>query len=206
MNKIVMIGAGSFARDLVDAFGAQAFAGIYVDPEFAPTPIGGLPVFSKWEDVRKNATHYILGVSNIEHRERARAAAEKCGLAPTPPLVSRLAVVAGDATLAPGVAVGHMVTIGPAAKLDAHVLVMHLSVIGHDCVVGENTVLCAGVSLGGHVHVGKKSFVGANAVLAPKVNIGAECHISAGAACFRDAEDGGRWIGNPARRVALVTR
>lgn len=203
MQGIVLIGAGALSRDLIDCFGAQAFAGIYVDPQFAAGSIGGLPLFTSWTDVRKVASRYILGVSDIVHRERARAAARNADLTPAAPMVSRLAIVASDAILAPGVVIGHLAVIGPAASLDEDVLVMHAAIVAHDAVVQANTVLCAGVSLGGYVRVGNNTFIGSNAVLVPGLKIGAGCHIAAGAACFHDSEPAGSWIGNPARRALL---
>jgi sugar O-acyltransferase (sialic acid O-acetyltransferase NeuD family) len=201
MSKIILIGAGAFARDMIDAFGRDTFVGIYVDPDFPTGSLSGLPVFTRWTDVREAASYYVLGVSDIDHRERARGAASKAGLAPAPPLVSRTAIAAADARLASGCAVGHMAVIGPSARLGEDTLVMHSCVIAHDSVIGDNTVLAAGVCTGGHVQIGPRTFIGSNAVLAPKVKIGAGCYIAAGAACFRDAEPGTRWIGNPARRA-----
>jgi sugar O-acyltransferase (sialic acid O-acetyltransferase NeuD family) len=203
MNGIILIGAGSLSRDLIDCFGSATFAGIYVDPQFPAAPIGGLPIVSDWESARKIASHYVLGVSDIEHRERARRAAANAGLTPAAPLVSHTAIVAADATLAAGCTVGHMAVIGPSARLDEDTLVMHAAIVAHDTVIGPNCVLCAGVSLGGYVGIGARTFVGSNAVIAPRVSIGAGAYIAAGAACFRDAEPGSRWIGNPARRSAL---
>jgi sugar O-acyltransferase (sialic acid O-acetyltransferase NeuD family) len=203
MDTIILIGAGSLSRDLVDCFGAGAFVGTYVDPQFPAASIRGLPVLSNWEDVCDIASHYMLGISDVAHRERASFVARQAGLLPAPPLVSRLAVVAADAVLAPGCAVGHMAVIGPSARLGENTLVMHQAIVAHDVVVGTNSVLCAGVSLGGHVHIGANTFIGSNAVLVPKLKIGAGTHIAAGAACFRDAEPGSTWIGNPARRTVL---
>lgn len=205
MSNIILIGAGALTRDLVEAFGAAAFAAIYVDPAYAAASIGGLPVLTSWEAARGRGGHYLLGVSDIAHRARAAAAAEAAGLAPAPAMVTHTAIVAADATLAPGAAVGHMVVIGPAARLAGNTLVMHGAVVGHDVELGANSVLCAGVSLGGHVRLGGDSFIGSNAVLAPGLVFGQHSYVAAGAACFRDGPPHSRWIGNPARRVALAT-
>ena len=200
MDKIILIGAGALARDIVGVFGHERFVGLYVDPQFQGTKFGELPVLSNWADVRKIATCYVLGVSDIAHRDRVRLMARAEGLHPCAPLVPPSAIVAADARLASGSAIGQMVVIGPAARLGEDSIVMHSAIVAHDSVIGENTVLCAGVCIGGHVQVGAQTFVGSNAVLAPKVKFGAGCYIAAGAACFRDADPGSRWIGNPARR------
>ena len=123
MKSIILIGAGALTRDLVEAFGASAFAAIYVDPAYAAAGIGGLPLVTSWEAARRLGGHYMLGVSDIAHRARAAAAAEAAGVAAAPAMVTRTAIVAADATLAPGTAIGHMAMVGPSARLAGNTLV-----------------------------------------------------------------------------------
>jgi acetyltransferase-like isoleucine patch superfamily enzyme len=201
MRLPILIGAGSLGRDLVDCFGEEAFCGVYVDPQYTVVPIRRLPIYTSWEQVREITSHYVLGVADTGHRERARAGAMRVGLAPAPAMVARTAVIAADASLAPGTTVGHMAVVGPLARLAENVLVMHAGIVAHDSVIGTNSVLCAGVALGGNVVIGAHTFIGANAVLAPGVSFGERSYIAAGAACFRNGEAGSRWIGNPARRT-----
>lgn len=206
MSRVLLIGAGSLARDIIDAFGPERFAGLYVDPAYPAEPLAGLPVFSRWDEAARETTTYLLGISDIAHRALARAAAREAGLFPAAPLVSTRAVIAADADLAPGTAVGHMAVIGPGAALDQDVLVMHGAIVAHDCAIGANSVLCAGANLGGRVSLGFGSFIGANAVVAPNLAIGMGCHLAAGAVCLRDAPASTRWIGNPARLASRNPR
>ncbi len=202
-SKVILIGAGALARDFIDAFGPEAFAGMVVDPQYAVAPVHGVPVYTDWHDALRVATHYVLAVSDIAHRVRAIALAEAQGLLPAPPMVAKSAIVARDAVLEAGACVGHLAVLGPNAHVGANSLVMHGVVVGHDTVIGANSVLCAAVSVGGNAVVGARCFVGANAMLAPRVRLGDEVYVAAAAACFRDAEAGSRWIGNPARRSKI---
>lgn len=201
MEKILIIGSGALARDFVDIFGRDAFVGSYVDPQFSATPVGGLPVFTNWQEARTRASHYIIGVSAIEHRERARLNALNAGLLPASPMISHAAIISPDASLFPGCVVTHFAVVGPSARLCEDVLVMHSAIVAHDSIVDVNSVLCVGVCLGGYVQIGAGCFIGANSVLAPKVKIGRSSFVAAGAACLRDAGPGSLLIGNPARRI-----
>ena len=200
-EKILLIGSGALARDFVESFGRDAFVAIYVDPQFPVTQIDGLPVFTDWKEARDRASHYVIGFSDIEQRERVRGHAKSAGLLPASPFISRFAVIASDASLSPGCAVGHFAVVGPSARLCEDVLVMHSAVIAHDASVGVNTLLCAGARLGGYVQIGSGCFVGPNAVVSPRVKIGSNSHIAGGASCFRDAEAYSVLIGNPARQA-----
>jgi len=203
VSKVVLIGAGALARDFIDAFGPAAFSGMMVDPQYVVAPIHGVPVYTDWQDVRRVATHYVLAVSDIGHRVRALATVDAQGLLPAPPMVTGSAIVARDAVLEAGACVGHLAVVGPNAHLGVNSLVMHGAVVGHDAMIGANSVFCAGVSVGGNAVVGARCFVGANAMLAPRVRFGDDVYAAAASACFRDAEAGSRWIGNPARRSKI---
>ena len=197
---ILLIGAGALARDIVDCFGAGTFIAAYVDPKFAVAAVGVVPMVTDWDEARRRASHYVLGVSDIAHRERARNAAAAAGLLPAAPLVSSLARVAGDAQLAPGCMVGHFAVIGPAARLGVDTLLMHAAIVAHDSSVEEGSVLCAGACINGNAAIGPRCFVGPNAVVLPNVRIGHDSFVAAGAVCFRDAPARSFLLGNPARR------
>jgi acetyltransferase EpsM len=201
MEKILLIGAGAGARDMIDFFGADRFVAAYVDPQFAQAGnVDGVPIVIDWTQAIRMATHYMLAVSAIDHRERAVALAAAAGLIPASPLVSAMARVAATATLAPGCMVGHFSAVGSAARIDENCLIMHGVVVGHNSIIEPNVIVCAGVSIGGYVTLGARTFVGTNAVVAPSVSIGRDSFVAAGAACLRDAPANSSLIGNPAKR------
>jgi sugar O-acyltransferase (sialic acid O-acetyltransferase NeuD family) len=201
MEKVLLIGAGALACDLIDLVGADKFVAAYVDPQFAQAEsVDGVRICTDWNQAMQLASHYVLAVSSTEHRARARARAVEAGLEPSSPIVSTSARIARSATLARGCAVGYFSAVGPGARIGLDCLIMHGVVIGHNSIIEENVVVCAGVCMGGYVTIGAHSFVGTNAVLAPKVSVISGCFIAAGAACLRDVPANSLMIGSPARR------
>lgn len=202
MRGILLIGAGALARDIIDVFGVETFVAAYVDPSHAVAAVSGLPVVTSWEAASRRASHYVLGVSDMPLRERARQMAAAVGLRAAPAMVSPLARLAADAQLAAGCMVGHFVVIGPAASVGEDSLLMHGAILAHDARVEAGGVICAGACINGNVHLGPRCFVGPNAVLAPKIRLGHDCVVAAGAACFRDAPPHSLLVGNPARKTS----
>lgn len=203
MERILLIGAGALARDIIDLFGSDKFVAAYVDPQFSQAAtVDGIPVCTDWQQAVRLASHYVLAVSSIDHREKACALAARVGLEPATPLVSETARIAKSAALARGSVIGHFSAVGPAAQIGLNCLIMHGVVVGHDSVIKDDVVICAGVCIGGYVTIGARSFVGTNAVMAPKISVGSDSFIAAGAACLRDAPANSRLIGNPAKRIA----
>ena len=73
MEKLLLLGAGALAADLIDLFGAAAFVGAYVDPAFQrATQVDGVTIQSDWASAVSVASHYVLASSSIEHRARCR--------------------------------------------------------------------------------------------------------------------------------------
>jgi acetyltransferase-like isoleucine patch superfamily enzyme len=161
----------------------------------------GLPLFTDWEEAAKVASHYVLALSDIDHRVRFRSLALASGLSPCSPLVSTMANITKSAVLGEGCVVGPFCWIGAFAKLSQDCFLMNHVIAGHDSVVGQNVVFCPGSNFAGYARIGPDCFIGSNAVISPKISIGARSFIAAGAACLRDAPEDSFLIGNPAKRI-----
>jgi acetyltransferase-like isoleucine patch superfamily enzyme len=105
------------------------------------------------------------------------------------------------------------------------VLIGSYSIIGH-AEIGDDVLISSRVSIvsGRYQHgrpeertaaervseryetirVGSNSWIGEGAVIL--ANVGENCTIAAGAMLFRDAPNDSTFLGNPARRVDLVTK
>lgn len=58
--------------------------------------------------------------------------------------------------------------------------------IGHDCVVGNNTILVNNASISGHIHVGDWAFLSGYTLIHQHVSIGAHAFLGAGAYLNQD--------------------
>lgn len=203
-EKIVLLGAGALAREYISIYGKERFAVSYVDPAYqgSGTHVNGVEIDSDWTRMLTKASHYVLAVADQPARHAMQQRARASGLVPCQPLIHPGAYVAPTATVGRGAIVTCFVALGDLVEIGEDVLLMHQISVGHDCRVGELSVLCPGVTLGGGTNLGRNCFIGGNAVTAPGINIGDEAVISAGAACLSDVPAGGFAIGSPARRVA----
>ena len=82
--------------------------------------------------------------------------------------------------------------IGDHVKTDDHVF------IGHNAVVGENTIITAAVEVGGSV-IGRNVWIGPQACIIEKIEIGDEALIGLGAVVTKSVEPNVVVVGNPAR-------
>jgi UDP-3-O-[3-hydroxymyristoyl] glucosamine N-acyltransferase len=70
--------------------------------------------------------------------------------------------------------------------------------IGHNSVIGENSLLITQCVIGGSSVIGKNSYVGINAIIKNKISVGDNCQIAMGAVVVKDVPDGKTYVGNPA--------
>jgi UDP-N-acetylglucosamine acyltransferase len=75
---------------------------------------------------------------------------------------------------------------GGLTKVGSHILIMAYTHIGHDCVIGDHSMLVNGATLGGHVIVGQWAVVGALCPVHQFVRIGAHAYVGGGTTITQD--------------------
>lgn len=90
--------------------------------------------------------------------------------------------------------------IGNRTKIDNQVHV------GHNCIIGEDVLLCGRTTLGGSATIGDRTMVGGAVVLNDQANVGKDVKIAGGAIVLDEIEDGQAVLGVPAMpaRIALA--
>lgn len=82
--------------------------------------------------------------------------------------------------------------------IEDNVVIDHYCHISHNTHTGKNTIVTAGVILGGGAKVKNDCFLGLNCVVREKIEIGARVTIAMGATITKNIPDNETWIGNPA--------
>ena len=77
--------------------------------------------------------------------------------------------------------------------------------IGHNCYIGENTVMAAGVILNGGVQVGNNCWFGSGALVKNHVSICDNVVIGMGAVVVKNINESGIYVGNPTKYTGPVT-
>jgi UDP-perosamine 4-acetyltransferase len=121
-----------------------------------------------------------------------------------PVIVAPTAYVGQDVELGEGTLVCDGAVVQAGTKAGRAVIVNTGAAVDHDCLLDDDVHIGPGAVLSGGVRIGRGTLVGVGACCKQYVRVGSRCTIGAGAAVTDDCEDGGVYVGVPAR-LARVT-
>lgn len=207
-HRVVLLGAGGMARDVLDAYesledgsGRAEIVGLVVeDAYFTPgssvhgVPVlGGLGVLTTLRSVR-----VITVVGDPELRRRLVEAATAAGLQ-FDSVIHRDATVSASALIGAGVAILAGVRVAADVRLGDHVSIHANATVGHDVVCDDYSTVLPGAILSGAAHVGPAATLGAGAIVLPGISVGGQSLVGAGAVVTKDVSEGDVVVGIPAR-------
>jgi UDP-3-O-[3-hydroxymyristoyl] glucosamine N-acyltransferase len=73
--------------------------------------------------------------------------------------------------------------------------------IGHNVVIGENSMMLANAVVGGSTVIGKNAWVSMGALIRDGLVLGDNARIGMGAVVYKDVPDGANIVGNPGREM-----
>lgn len=209
MRRIVIIGAGGHARDVLDVFEAcNARApefdvlGFVVEPAwFTPGAIvNGRPVLGPLEWLADHPdVELVCAVGDPALRRRLSLRAMALGARRFASVVHPAAAVARRVTVSEGCVVGAGVVMTSLVRLAPHSQVNIGCTLAHDVAVGEWATVAPGVRLSGNVTVEEGANVGTGATVIEKLTVGRWSVVGAGATVVRDVPANSTAVGVPAR-------
>ena len=211
-RTLVVVGAGGFGRETVEAIRALNAAGArwrlagYLDDDPARhgTVIGGVPVLGGIAELdhMPDASVVVCTARPDNYVSRPRIV-ERLGLPPEryATIIHPSASVSVTSRVGPGSVLLAQTVLTAAVTVGSHVAVMPHVTLTHDDVVADFATMASGVCLGGNVSVGRCAYIGAGALVREDRSIGSCALVGMGAVVTRDVPPGEVWAGVPARHI-----
>lgn len=214
MKKIVLYGAGGFAREVV-------FMIERINREKPTYDLLGFIVDEKYYHPDESVHGYpILGTGDwlVKHKDDV-----VCTCVIGEPPIVRQAIqekyeelgVRFETLISPDVEVHKSVTIGDGCVIcrgvtftvDINVgkgcIINERTGIGHDAQVGNYCCIFGGVSINGHVTIENRVKVGGKSYFVPGIKVRDDAVVAAGSIVFSNVKAGTHVLGNPAKRINL---
>lgn len=211
-TRLVILGAGGFARevlDVADAIEAARPGTLRVEGFVSEREDewgderNGLPVLGGFEwlaSAPRAELHVVCGIGAPAVRRRVTERCEALGL-------SFATLVHPRATLGRAVEIGtgSIVTAGVVLtnqiRVGRHVHLNLNATVGHDAEIADLATIAPGVNVSGNVHVGEGVDLGTGAAILQRVRIGAWSVVGAGAVVHRDLPACCTAVGVPAEVI-----
>ncbi len=210
-KTIIIIGAGGFAREVLDIFDACNDAGDHydvlgyvVEPAFGTpgTLVSGKPVLGGLDCLRDRYRNVsvICGVGSPELRRRlvmetGKYGARFCSLIHPSVQMSRRNSIGSGVVIAAGCILTNHIRLGD------HVQVNLDCTIGHDAVFGDFVTVAPGTHISGAVKIATGSSIGTGVNIINRLVIGEWSVIGAGTTVIRDVPPNSTVVGVPGKVV-----
>ncbi len=208
MSSLLIIGAGGFAKELLETVvQADIARDIYfyddVSAETNDKFLGEYPVIRSLAEAKKLFTEigssFVVGVGSSELREEFTRRFTELGGEP-------------ETIISPFAKIGthrNQIGVGTCILTDAIIessnvigegVLIHVGVIvSHDVEIGDYCEISPRANLLGGVKIGKRCRIGTNATILPRVSIADDVIVGAGAVVTADVESGRTVVGVPAK-------
>jgi len=205
MKRVVIMGAGGFAREVADIVrdlgpdsGYEMVGFVDVDDSRAGEVLNDTRILGSIASITEQGLVGVAGAGEVAPRKRQVAEMLEAGIEPItlvhPSVVMSPFVRIGAGTIVTaGTIITNNVTIGEHVVLNLGVTV------GHDVTIGDQCVLSPGVHISGWVTIEDECYFGTGAVVLPKLTIGRGAVVGAGAVVTKDVAPGAVVVGIPAR-------
>lgn len=205
-QRIVILGAGGTSVDFCEAALAGGCEVLGFLDDGSGSQEAGLRILgplSLWKELPADVK-FFLGIGSVASHRNRLDIVEKLTipLERFATIVHPTAVVSPSARLEPGCGILGLSTLGAHAQLGAHVEVLQLCLVGHDCDLDDGVILAGAANLAGGVRVGCCSYIGAGASVRNGVRIGERSLLGMNSTLLQDMPSDAVYVGSPARPVA----
>jgi len=208
MKRLIIIGGGGHARELLDIVDAvnrvstvYDFLGFAADVYYDEEEVaarGAKYLGEVASALAATDAEYAIGIGSAEARHTIDALAISSGR-------KAATLIHPDSTQGFGVELGAGCVIAAGARLTTHISLgrhVHLNVnstVSHDVRIGDYVTLSPGVNVSGRVTIGQETTLGVGSRVIERLTIGERTMVGAGATVVTDLPSDVTAIGTPAR-------
>lgn len=203
MEKLIIIGAGGFAKSVLDSVDYYNYKIIGFLDEFSKKETHlGYPVLWHALDEIPDAHDYFYFVAIGNNINRKvwfdRLTERKLRLIN---VVDKSAIISTSAVIGNGCFFGKMSVVNSMSVIGSNCIINTKALVEHGCTVQDHVNISTNSVINGDVIVGEGSFVGSGSVTIGQKKIGKWSTVGAGAVVIHDVEDDVTVAGVPAKVI-----
>lgn len=201
MEKLILIGAGGYAKSVLDSLDYYNYEVAGFLDEFSNEKVHlGYPILAnKLEDI-VNPENYVYFISIGDNTNRKlwfdRLVEKKLRLIN---IVDSSAIISSRVKIGNGCFIGKMAIINSGSVIGDDCIVNTKALVEHGCYVSNHVNLSTNSVINGDVQVGNGAFIGSGSVTIGQLYIGNWAVVGAGAVVVNNVDEDNVVAGVPAR-------
>lgn len=203
MEKLILIGAGGYAKSVLDSIDYYNYevAG-FIDEFSSNSEHLGYPIMASSIEEVYNAVHYFyfIAIGNNRHRKKWYDKLKEKNLRLIN-VVDKSALVSQRATIGNGCFIGKMAIVNSKSVVCDNCIINSKALVEHGCYVSNHANISTNAVINGDVQVGTGSFLGSCSVTKGQLKIGNWVTVGAGAVVVDQIEDNKIVAGVPAKII-----
>ena len=213
MKKIVIIGAGGFAKKVVSLIndinekepGWELLGFIDDDINKKHAKINGIEVLGNLEDyIRMNDEIWcVIAIGNGTIREKIASKIKNKKFAT---LIHPNVIIDEYVNIGVGVIICCNNAVAVNTNIADHCIINFGGTVGHDVTLEKYVTICPGVNLSGNTLIGEKVMLGAGSVILQGIQIGSSTVVGAGSVIIKNIPKDCTVVGNPGKIVKISGR
>ena len=203
MEKLIMIGAGGYAKSVLDSVDYFNYSMIgFVDQFSEKKEHLGYPILAReLEEISNlNEYYYFISIGDNKCRKEWYDKIISLGLK-TMNVVDKSAIVSNKATIGTGCFIGKMAIVNSEAIVKDNCIINTKALVEHGCTVESHANLSTNCVINGDVRIGEGTFMGSCSVTTGQLTIGSWSVVGAGAVVIDNLPDNIVAVGVPARTI-----
>lgn len=203
MEKLILIGAGGYAKsvlDSIDYFNYKVEG--FIDEFSNEQEHLGYPILGKCLEDLEESNKYVYFISIGNNIKRKywfdKLISQKKRIIN---VVDNSAIVSPNANIGNGCFVGKMAIINSGAIVGDNCIINSRALIEHGCMVEKHVNMSTNSVINGDVKIGEGSFIGSCSVTIGQLSIGSWSTVGAGAVVVKPVGDGITVAGVPAKTI-----
>lgn len=200
MEKLVLIGAGGYAKSVLDSVDYYNYevAG-FIDEFSEKKEHLGHPILARRLDLLQGMDKYVFFISIGNNRRREIWYERLCGHGLRMiNVVDKSSIISPHAVIGNGCFVGKMAIVNSGARIGDNCIVNTKSLIEHGCRISDHANISTNTVLNGDVRIGTGSFIGSSSVIIGQLEVGEWSTVGAGAVVTKNVRNGVTVAGVPA--------
>lgn len=207
MEKLILIGAGGYAKSVLDSIDYYNYEVAGFIDEFAEKAEHlGYPILARSLEnvINEEQYFYFITIGDNRHRKIWYDKLQGKNLRLIN-VVDKSALISQRATIGNGCFIGKMAIVNSKSVVCDNCIINSKALIEHGCYVSEHANISTNTVINGDVRVGKGSFIGSCSVTKGQLRIGDWVTVGAGAVVVTNVENNKVVAGVPAKVIKDFT-